>query len=144
MDSIFQKENVRLKVDAKDAEDAIRKAGKLLVNSGYIKDEFIDAMVDVYKELGGYIVLAPRFALPHARPESGALKTGFSLITLKTPVNFGHRTNDPVEVVIGMAARDNKEHINSLVKIANVMEDQANITKIINSNDVDDVIEIFK
>ena len=44
--------------------------------------------------------------MPHARPEMGALATGFALVTLKKPVEFGHISNDPVDIVLCICAKD--------------------------------------
>ena len=57
--------------------------------------------------------------MPHGRPEEGVKKTGFALVTLKKPLEFNHEDNDPVDILITMAAVDAKrdlfgQHIRSL------------------------------
>ena len=44
--------------------------------------------------------------MPHGRPEEGVKKTGFALVTLKKPLVFNHEDNDPVDILITMAAVD--------------------------------------
>ena len=51
-------------------------------------------------------MVAPHLALLHSRPEDGVLQPGFALVTLKHPVPFGNRNNDPVSLVISIAAVD--------------------------------------
>ena len=47
--------------------------------------------------------------MPHGRPEEG-VKTGFALVTLKKPLIFNHEDNDPVDILITMAAVDATTH----------------------------------
>lgn len=140
---MFRRDNVALKFDAHTAEDAIRGAGDLLVKNGYATCDFVDGMVNVYHELGSYIVIAPGLGLPHARPECGALHTGFSLITLKSPVYFGNKDNDPVKVVIAMSAIDNEAHIATLKTIAEIFNDTSILDLIYEAKDVDEVLNLL-
>ena len=54
-------------------------------------------MVDNVRQNGPYIVVAPGFALAHARPDSSVLWTGMSWIRLDEPVAFGVRCDDAAE-----------------------------------------------
>lgn len=92
-------------------EDAIRKAGGVLLENGCCSQEYVDDMVNVVVEHGPYIVIIPGVALAHARPECGAKKIGVSVVTLAEPVNFGNPDNDPVKLVLGLSAVDNNTHI---------------------------------
>lgn len=60
--------------------------------------------------------------MPHARPEKGALQTGFSLVTTATPISFGHDEFDPVSVVIAIAGADADSHIKMIQLIASLIE----------------------
>ncbi|MES0344714.1 MAG: PTS sugar transporter subunit IIA, partial [Anaerolineales bacterium] len=77
-------ERISLDVEASDWRDAIRISGKSLVDTQIVETRYIEAMIKTAEELGPYIVIAPQIALPHARPEDGALDTGLSLVRLKT------------------------------------------------------------
>ena len=69
-------------------------------------------MLTVYEDFGAAIVIDDGIAIPpHARPEKGALQTGFSLVTTATPISFGHDEFDPVSVVIAIAGADADSHI---------------------------------
>jgi PTS system ascorbate-specific IIA component len=78
-------------------------------------------MKKVMNELGPYCVIAPGIALLHARPEDGVKKACLSLITLKKPVPFGHSTNDPVDVVFTLGARNKEDHIEALAELADYL-----------------------
>lgn len=68
---LLTKDTIRVNIDAKDWEDAIRKGGDLLEKNDSIEHRYVDGMVETMKEIGPYIVIAPGIAMPHARPESG-------------------------------------------------------------------------
>lgn len=104
-----------------DWRAAIRLAGTLLLNSGAITADYIDAMIRSAEELNQYIVIAAGVALPHARPQEGALETAYSLVTLKEPIPFGHPTNDPVYLVFAFSATDKKVHVRAMKALANVL-----------------------
>jgi mannitol/fructose-specific phosphotransferase system IIA component (Ntr-type) len=111
--------DVNLKVN--DWQDAIRAAGRLLVEDQAAEPRFIEAMIQVAKDLGPYIVVAPGIALPHARPEDGVLKASMAMITLEPPIDFGNERNDPVYIVVALAAKDNEQHVEGLAEMAKVL-----------------------
>lgn len=108
---------------AADWRAAVRRAGELLVDAGLTTAEYVDAMEEARDELGPYMVVAPGVAMPHARPERGVLAAGVAVVTLATPIPFGHATNDPVDVVIAFAARDKSAHLATLQRIAALVAD---------------------
>ena len=86
-----------------------------------MKPRFMDAMIRVATEFGPYIVIAPGIALPHARPEDGVIDSTVAVVRLATPVNFGNEDNDPVWLVVALAAKDKEGHIQGLSDLATVL-----------------------
>ena len=98
-------------------EEAIAIGGDLLVSAGKATESFTKRMISAVEEFGPYMVIAPGIAIPHARPEDGALAVGLSLITLDTPVNFGSPENDPVSLVICLCSTDSESHLDALARL---------------------------
>ena len=117
-------------VTARDWEDAIRAVGSLLVADDAVEPRFVDAMIRVAHEFGPYIVVAPGIALPHARPEDGVKRASIGMISLAQPVEFGNEENDPVTLVIALAAVDNKQHVQGLAELAAVLGDAENVERL--------------
>ena len=122
--------DIEIGYQAEDYRDAIREAGKILVNKGAADESYVDAMIETCDELEAYIVLVPGVAIPHASPDKGAKKVGLSLVQLKTPVNFNHPENDPVKLVIGLASPDNSSHLKALQLLSNFLMNNEMIEQI--------------
>jgi len=130
-------------VEAKDWQDAIRACGKLFIADGATEERFSDAMIRVAKEFGPYIVVAPGIALPHARPEDGVIKASMAVVKLKTPVNFGNKDNDPVWLLVALAAIDHQGHIQGLADRASVLGDSANVEKLKKCQTAAELLDVF-
>ena len=90
-------------------------------------------MIKSFEELGPYMVIAPGIALAHARPSEAVLETGLSLVTLATPVEFGSQSNDPVSLVIGLAAKDHDSHIDLMAALSELLMDDEKVNLLLNA-----------
>ncbi|MFD5225616.1 PTS sugar transporter subunit IIA [Microbacterium sp. NPDC058342] len=116
---------IRTRAHATDWRDAVRLAGEGLVAQGVTTDAYTQEMIEAIERLGPYIVIAPGFALAHSRPSPAVLATGFSWVGLAEPVEFGSEANDPVRLVVGLAALDHDAHIEAMSSLAGVLADDA-------------------
>ncbi|WP_017594004.1 PTS sugar transporter subunit IIA [Nocardiopsis potens] len=117
-------------IEAPDWRSAIRASGELLVADGATTPDYIGQMLAAVEEYGPYIVIAPGLALAHARPSSAVLRTGMSWAGLASPVEFGHPQNDPVELVIGLAAVDHDGHSGALSQLARMLGEPARLREL--------------
>lgn len=144
LDELITEKTVRLNIEAEDWEDAVRKGGEILVENGFVAPSYVEAMVKNVKEVGPYIVIAPGIAMPHARPEDGVKQVCMSLITLRNPVEFGNKTNDPVRLVISFGAVDPYSHLKALSKLMNLFTNKDYIDTILKTSDVNEILKIIK
>lgn len=140
---LLTKNTIRVNVEVKNWEEAVRIGGNLLVENGFAEPQYVEAMISTVREIGPYIVIAPGIAIPHARPESGAKAVGFSLITLKNPVDFGNKENDPVKIVISFVTTDNKKHLEALSKLAEVLSNAELVSKIKDAKDEEELLKLI-
>jgi mannitol/fructose-specific phosphotransferase system IIA component (Ntr-type) len=132
-----------LNVDVSHWEEAVTFAGNLLFKAGFVEERYIQAMINTVKDLGPYAVIVPGVALPHARPEDGAKVPCMSLVTLRTPVEFGNSANDPVKLVIAFATIDHDAHIVALSALAKILGDDNKLEKLKNASDFGTVAEVI-
>ncbi len=124
LSDLIDEKAIRLDANPSNWEEAIREAGALLEQTGVATAEYTQAMIDSVHKNGPYIVVAPGFAFAHARPSEAVKRTGMSWLRLAEPVEFGHKTNDPVTLVVALAAKDTKTHQKAMMKLAGLLGDQ--------------------
>lgn len=136
-EAYFTENNVQFNVDALDWKDAIDKSVSLLRENGFVNEDYAKAVIENVEKYGPYIVISPGIAIPHTRPENGALGLGVSLITLKNPIYFKDMES-PVKVMISFSATDNNEHLEIIKIIVSIVENGL-IDSISSINAVDDL-----
>ena len=139
LQDLLSEDNVSFRYPAETWEDVIRHGGQLMVDAGFTDPTYTEAMIDVVRDMGPYIVLAPGLAMPHARPEMGAKQVGAALVTLEKPIDFGSPENDPVSVAIFLCAPNKDEHIQLLTDIATLFEDEEFLDAAVNFESIEGV-----
>ena len=139
LQDLLSEDNVSFRYPAETWEDVIRHGGQLMVDAGFTDPTYTEAMIDVDRDMGPYIVLAPGLAMPQARPEMGAKQVGAALVTLEKPIDFGSPENDPVSVAIFLCAPNKDEHIQLLTDIATLFEDEEFLDAAVNFESIEDV-----
>lgn len=139
LQDLLSEDNVSFHYPAETWEDVIRHGGQLMVDAGFTDPTYTEAMIDVVRDMGPYIVLAPGLAMPHARPEMGANQVGTALVTLEKPIDFGSPENDPVSVAVFLCAPNKEEHIQLLTDIATLFEDEEFLDAAVNFESIEDV-----
>ncbi len=120
--------SIKLQQSCVSWKETFELAGLGLVESSRTTSAYTNEMIQAFEELGPYMVIAPGIALAHGRPSEAVLATGLSLVTLSTPVVFGSIANDPVSLVIGLAAVDHDSHIDLMAALSELLmsEDTVN------------------
>jgi PTS system ascorbate-specific IIA component len=137
------REAIVLGAEATDWRDAVRLAGAALTAAGIARPGYAGEMVRMIEEHGPYVVIAPGLALAHARPGPEVLADGLAIVTLATPVDFGHPYNDPVSVVLALAVASGDAHIALVAELANIFNDSSAVADLAAASSVDDVLAIM-
>ncbi|RWZ51330.1 BglG family transcription antiterminator [Halobacillus fulvus] len=141
---LLKENTLQLKDNVEDWEEAIRVAATPLYEDGSIEQDYIEAMIRNVKELGPYIVLAPRIALPHARPEEGVNQLGMSLLRLKEPVRFSEQEKHSAQLIIVLAAIDNQTHLKALAQLTNILGNEEAVDQLIEAETKERLMEIIE
>ncbi|HIY66774.1 MAG TPA: PTS sugar transporter subunit IIA [Candidatus Agrococcus pullicola] len=131
-------------VSAESWRDAVRAAGLDLVNAAAVGPAYIDEMVQLIENSGPYCVVAPHVAVPHSNAGSLVRQSGMAVVVLDEPVTFGHPYNDPVRVVIAIAARTAKQHITMLAALANALDRPGAVKELIAASDKDAALKALR
>lgn len=139
----FAENSIRVGAVALDREHVLQLCGELLVASGRTTPDYTDAMLAALTELGPYFVIAPGIALAHAGPSEAVMATGLSLLTLAEPIVFGHESNDPVRLVVGLCAVDHDSHLELMAALAEFLADADTVNFVLNASDYEQIRELF-
>lgn len=135
--------NIRITDKHLTWREAIKEASKPLLEDSYIEHEYIDAMIETVENIGPYIVLAPKVAVPHARPERGVNKLGISLLKLDNEVDFntgGEEDSDRyVSLIFVLAAIDGEAHLKALMQLSKILDEEEHIDQLIELNNVEEI-----
>ncbi|MEY2816063.1 MAG: hypothetical protein RJA78_639 [Actinomycetota bacterium] len=136
--------SISVRAIASNWKQAIELAGDALVTSQRTTTQYTVAMVKAFEDLGPYMVIAPGIALAHAKPSEAVLGTGLSLITLTEPVVFGSEANDPVRLVIGLAAVDHDSHIDLMAALSDLLMDVMKVNMLLQAENVEQVRDLLR
>lgn len=143
-DYLFSKNTLALQQDAGDWKEAVRLGTDLLLKAGAVDGRYYEGILANVEKNGPYFVLIPSVAMPHARPEDGVFETGFSLVTLKKPVAFGHPDHDPVDILLVIAAAD-KKSLNEkvIVEVMSLLDHEETIPRLRKATTPEEVRQLF-
>ncbi|WLD93828.1 BglG family transcription antiterminator [Alkalihalobacillus sp. AL-G] len=143
LNELLTKQTIQFKDKVSNWEEAIHVAAQPLINQDSIRSDYVEAMIENVKDLGPYIVIAPRIAIPHARPEKGVERLGMSLLRLKEPVYFSEKEKHRAQLIIVLAAIDNQTHLKALAQLTEVLSNEENIDRLIRANDSVSVLQVI-
>ena len=134
--------DIFLGLTAQNKEEAIRFAGQKLVDNGYVKPVYIEAMLERERLTSTY--LGESIAVPHGTIEAkeSVINTGIVFCQYPAGVQFGEEADDKAKIVIGIAARNN-EHLDVIAKLTNALDDPNIIVKLSSTTHFDEVLAIL-
>ncbi|WP_028400124.1 PTS sugar transporter subunit IIA [Ectobacillus panaciterrae] len=138
--TVLTRENILLNAKVNTKEEAIKLAGKILVNNRYVEETYIERMLEreelTSTYMGNYI------AIPHGTEEAkkDVRQSGICVIQIPDGVDFGN--GNIVKVMFGIAGKDN-EHLDILSNIAIVCSEEENVHRIIECKTEEDILSMF-
>lgn len=138
---ILSVNNIRLNQSFSDKEEAIRFTGQILVDNGHIEASYIEKMIE--RENLTSTFMGNNVAIPHGTEDARdlVLKTGLSVVTVPSGVDFGD--GNIVKVLIGIAGKGD-DHLEILSNIAIVLSEEENIQKIVDASTEQEILSIFE
>ena len=135
---LLLRENIRVNCKPDTQEQVIRQVGQMLVDSGYVKQSYVDGMVEREKTFSTF--MGNGLALPHGVEEAKKeiKSSGIAVMTFPEGTDWD---GNMVYVVIGIAGVG-EEHLDILSVIADKMMDETAAEKLA-TGDVDTVYEIL-
>ena len=137
----LHKDNILLNQRVASKEEAIRLAGKLLVERGNVEPVYVEKMLE--REEITSTFMGNFVAIPHGTDDAKkeVKESGISIIQVPDGVDFGN--GNIVKLIFGIAGKGN-EHLDILSKIAISVSEMDNVEKLVAATSVESIIELFE
>lgn len=136
---VLQQKNVILGLPSESRDEAIKRAGSILVRDGYVAEDYIDAMFERESIVSTFI--GNGVAIPHGVGKSRGLIKRSGLVVLQYPQGIEYNGNT-CYLVIGISGKDN-DHIKILSNIAEQLGDIEKAQQLWKTDDVEQVYNVF-
>lgn len=136
---ILRRENIVIGCETVDHEEAIRKAGRMLVDAGYANERYIEGMIS--RDRGFSTAIGNHIAIPHGENEYKCEIKATGLVVMTYPQGIPWN-DDVVKLVIGIAALGD-EHLDILGHIVEVLEDAQTVEQVVARGDADEIYRLF-
>ena len=137
-DNIVISTEQNLSVDA-----ALEITCSKLIENGKVEKSYLEAIQQKHKDIGAYYVLAPKIAMPHARPEDGVNEACLQVTVFKNGVDLESEDNGEVYFSITLAAMDSDSHIQTIMALSELFQNDDDIDAIIAANTNKEIAEIL-
>ena len=139
--AVLKKENIKVHLKSTDKYEAIRLAGRLLVEGGYVSEEYIEAMIQRENEISTYI--GQGIAIPHGvgAAKKNIIKSGMVVLQYPEGISFN---GEVAYILVGIAGVGD-EHLNILSNLATVIEDadEEMLNKLRNTDEIEYIYATF-
>ena len=124
---------------AADKWEAIGESGALLVKGGYVKMDYVDAMMEREKVATTYLGMG--IAIPHGTQNAKreVIRTGISVVQYPDGVDFD---GEKAYLVIGIAGVGD-EHLELLARVSEALDDEEVLNKLKTTTDPTDIYEVL-
>jgi len=138
---ILSAENILLNQQIATKEEAIRLAGQMLVDKGYVESGYIEKMLE--REEMTSTFMGNFVAIPHGTDDAKkeVKETGISIIQVPNGVDFGD--GNIVKLIFGIAGKGN-DHLDILSNIAITVSEEENVEKIVKATSPNDILSFFE
>ena len=134
-DQILAPGDIRIVAAAASREDAIREAGRILVEAGAVEPEYVDAMLDRERSVSTF--MGNGLAIPHGTNEAKdrIRRSALSFVRYEEPIDWD---GEEARFVVGIAGIGD-EHLEILSRIAVIFSDEDEVRKLLDAGSSDEL-----
>lgn len=130
---LLERKNIVLNCEPVTPEEAIRACGRLLVESGYVDEAYIQGMLD--REASFSVAIGSHVAIPHGTNDVKPLikRSGMVVMTYPKGIEWN---GDQVKLVVGIASKG-EEHLEILGRIVAIASCDADTDALVATADAE-------
>ena len=139
--NVLIKESIQTNKSFTDNKEATVAAGKILLENGYVQQEYIDSMLEKLETQPFATYIGNGVAIPHGMAEGSKYvkNTGISIIQVPSGVDWNE---ERAYIVVGIAANSD-DHMNVLASLADAIEDPNEAKKLWSETSVDRIFDLL-
>lgn len=134
-------ENIVIIDELIDWQTAVSISGNMLVNNGFVNEEYANNMVSAFENYGSYMVIDDGIAIPHAKNDNNVFQTGIVLTICRQPVIFNDEKH--ITAFFAFCSIDHQEHLDALVAISNLIRETDFKSKLTLFKDENEVVKFI-
>lgn len=130
---LLERKNILLNCEPVTPEEAIRRCGELMVQSGYVDEPYIQGMLD--REASFSVAIGSHVAIPHGTNDVKPLikRSGMVVMTYPKGIDWN---GDKVKLVVGIASKG-EEHLEILGRIVAIASSDADTDALVATADAE-------
>ena len=126
-----------------DWKEALRETASILEQNNCINSNYVEKIIEDSVKLNFYYVIGENIAMPHTSPEFGAIKTSIAIATSKNGIYFENHEFNPVKVIFMISVLKDDDHIDFIMKIADILQNREFIDSMANCENNDELNNIL-
>jgi mannitol/fructose-specific phosphotransferase system IIA component len=138
--AVLVPECIRIGLKSVTKDEAIEMAGQLLVDSGYVRPEYIGAMKERETVLSTYI--GDGVAIPHGVGTSRDQIIHSGICILQFPEGIEYTQGEKAYLVVGIAGKDN-QHLKILSNLAEFIQEGDTLQQLFTTTDTERIFQAF-
>ncbi|KQL49597.1 hypothetical protein AN963_07655 [Brevibacillus choshinensis] len=142
------KDHIRIFEESVDQSELLHQLGDMLIRTGAVRIEYMEAVCKREQAFPtGLYTGEVNVAIPHADPEHHVMKPTIALGVVRKGVPFRNMADPTVEIsvqlVFLLAPERGETQLVILEQIMNLIQDQANMRKIMDAQGIEDVWNVL-
>lgn len=140
---LLKPDHIILDVPCSDWHEALDIAAEPLIGQKEIHPRYVEAIKHSVEINGPYFVFCPGVALAHAAPSDGVRRFCLSIYRPESPVQFHHKSNDPVYLVIMIGITDVNTQVSCISALMDVFRQKELRGLLTEARSAEELISVF-
>jgi len=142
---LYLKKHFLLKEHFDCWEEAVKASVQPLIDTGAVKVEYADRVVEMVKKYGPYICICPHVAIPHAMaPELVCSETPvLCFMKVNDPVKFSDRETECSELFFSLASPSGQAHLEELQILVELLDQEEIVNSLLAAKTEEDFKRLF-
>lgn len=137
---LFKRENIYLGLKRTDKESALKKAGEILVEKGYVEEAYVNSILEREKIANTYLDYG--ISIPHCTVDGIKNIKNSGIVVLQYPYGIDYGNGKIVYLIIAIASIKNT-HMDILSKLSELLDDPKIAEQLSTTVDIEEVYQCF-